>query len=271
MPRKVQFAFGQNWQRFLKFVNENRVRQAAMSLATFLGLKDLQDKSFVDIGCGSGLFSYAAFNLGAKRIVSFDSDALAVDCCSWFHKKANSPANWEIYQGSILDESFIRNLGRFDVVYAWGVLHHTGDLWESIGNSANLVQDHGFYYITVYNKVDRLLGSAFWRKIKKLYNSTPPLSQQIIKALFLIGYATRCCARLENPLNHIRSHEATRGMCWKSDLNDWLGGYPYDCAESGDVVNFVKSRHPEFSLANIKATSGLANNWFLFRRNGITR
>ncbi|MCZ6594898.1 MAG: 50S ribosomal protein L11 methyltransferase, partial [Bacteroidetes bacterium] len=117
----MTFSFGKNWQNFLKSFNDDRVKTAELSITEFLQLRSLQGKSFLDIGCGSGLFSYAAFNLGAKQIVSFNLDPFSVECCNYLHKKADSPNNWDIYEGSILDYNFISKLSKFDIVYSWGV------------------------------------------------------------------------------------------------------------------------------------------------------
>lgn len=146
MNQNRTFAFGKNWQRFLTSLDEDRVRRAEESLTEFMNLPDLHGMSFLDIGCGSGLFSQAALNLGVDRIVSFDADPFSVECCKYLQARANSPEHWEIHQGSVLDRDFLGSLGTFDIVYAWGVLHHTGKMWEAIGNSAELIAPGGFYY-----------------------------------------------------------------------------------------------------------------------------
>ena len=54
----------------------------------------------------------------------------------------------------------------FDIVYCWGVLHHTGNMWKAIDNSTEFVSDTGLYYISIYVK-NRFCG--VWAKIKKTY------------------------------------------------------------------------------------------------------
>jgi len=157
MKERTTFSFGKNWQIFLKGLSEDRFRNAELSLIEFLNMDDLKGKSFLDIGCGSGLFSYAAFTLRADKIVSFDVDPFSVECCKYLHKKANHPGNWKIYEGSILSNNFISQLQTFDIVYAWGVLHHTGNMWQAIKNSLQLVNDNGLYYISIYNKLEENL------------------------------------------------------------------------------------------------------------------
>src|SRR5438093_190589 len=124
--KELRFEFGKNWAAFLPTLNEERIRIAEGSLKRALQVEDLQGKTFIDIGCGSGLFSLAAVRLGAS-VHSFDYDAHSVACTAEL-KRSHFPdhPNWTVEQGSILDQEYIGKLGAFDVVYSWGVLHHTG-------------------------------------------------------------------------------------------------------------------------------------------------
>ncbi len=76
---KQRFEFGANWNRFLAVLNDERIAQAEESLKRMLEVDNLQGKSFLDIGSGSGLFSLAARRLGA-RVYSFDYDPKSVAC-----------------------------------------------------------------------------------------------------------------------------------------------------------------------------------------------
>src|SRR5579859_3512404 len=120
-----RFQFGENWTRFLSVVDEQKIAYAAERLSGLVG--DLRGKSFLDVGSGSGIHSLAAIRLGAVRVVSFDYDPQSVACTREMKKRFAPGANWSAEQGSILDENYIRSLGQFDIVYSWGVLHHTGD------------------------------------------------------------------------------------------------------------------------------------------------
>lgn len=268
MEEKVTFSFGKNWKKFLKSVDEDRFRNAELSLAEFLQLKDLRGKSFLDIGCGSGLFSYSAFNLGAEKIVSFDIDPLCVECCRYLHNKAGSPKNWQIYGGSILDNNFTSKLDKFDIVYAWGTLHHTGKMWEAIKNSARLLKKGGYYYIAIYNEVEGRRGSAFWLKVKKLYNSSPRIGKYALEVLYILRYyILPDLIRLRNPITDMKNYKSYRGMHWRTDATDSLGGYPCEFAKVEEVFKFMKINFPDFNLVNIKTTNSLENNWYLFKRN----
>jgi len=263
---KVTFSFGRNWRDFMRTLNEDRFREAARSLAGFLKLENLRGLSFLDIGCGSGLFSYAAFRLAAAEIVSFDADPFSVECCRHLHGKAGNPGNWKIYEGSVLDADFLSGLGEFDIVYSWGVLHHTGRMWDAVSNSAKLVKKGGYYYIALYRKTGGAFGSEFWLKIKKLYNFLPASGKRFLEIIYITAYFTVNLIRFKNPAAKIKNYKSARGMNWRRDVTDWLGGYPYEFASKKEVLDFMRNNFSSFKPVNtIVASSALANNWYLFR------
>ncbi len=271
MEKEQTFSFGRNWQSFLRSIDDGRVSIAEASLTEFLNLPDLRGKSFLDIGCGSGLFSYAACRLGADRIVSFDLDPFSVECCKFMRNKVSESAEWEILSGSILDEGFVSNLGTFDVVYAWGVLHHTGRMWDAIANAAQLVNPGGYLYLALYNKITGRSGSAswihsFWLKVKRLYNANPTIGVYVLEPLAMSAYLAMVLAKRENPVTHLKNYRSNRGMSWHTDARDWLGGYLYEFATVEEVFTYVRKKFPEFNLLNLKATGGRGLNWYLFQR-----
>ena len=74
-----RFEFGKNWLAFLETLDDERIRVAEESLKEMLMVKDLNGKTFIDVGNGSGLFSLAARKLGAK-VFSFDYDDNSFEC-----------------------------------------------------------------------------------------------------------------------------------------------------------------------------------------------
>jgi len=269
-----KFEFGKNWNNYIqKYLNEDRVQKAIESLQKFTGLVDFKDKTFIDIGCGSGLFSLAAYKLGAKKIISLDVDKSSVECCEYLCEKENSPHNWEITVGDALNSEFITSLGEFDIVYSWGVLHHTGNMWAAISNVSKLIKKGGLFYIAIYNKADGLCihpdgrpgSSKFWYKFKKWFVARSEKTQNtltnIIAGIQIFSYLLR----LKNPYTEIGNHSKNfRGMSWLIDIKDWLGGYPYEYASAGEIFLFMKKNG--FELENLSDNNGLLNNEFLFRK-----
>jgi SAM-dependent methyltransferase len=264
------FSFGRNWQSFLKCIDEPRIKIAEQSLLEFMSVEDLKGKTFVDIGCGSGLFSLAAYRLGAERIVSFDVDPFSVECCKYLQSNAGNPSNWVVETGSILDEQFVQTLGGFDVVYSWGVLHHTGKMWEAVENAAKLVNPGGLYYIALYNKLLTHNGAEhwihrFWTQVKITYNQHPNVGNYVFMPLAMSAYMAIVLLRGENPVAHLRNYRSHRGMSWVTDAVDWLGGYPYEYATVEEVFKFIKTKFAQFALENLKLAGGRGLNWYLFK------
>ncbi len=162
------------------------------------------------------------------------------------------------------------SLGSFDVVYSWGVLHHTGKMWDAIDNSAKMVAPGGHYYIALYNKLLTRNGSQspvhdFWLRVKKLYNAHPLVGKYVLEPLAMAAYLGMVLARLENPITHLKNYKSHRGMSWRTDATDWLGGYPYEFATVEEVFKFVRKKFPNFNLQNLKISGGRGLNWYLFQ------
>lgn len=265
-----RFAFGENWRRFLAVLDESRIRQAEISLRDMLDVQDLTGRSFLDIGSGSGLFSLAARRLGA-RVHSFDYDPQSVACALEI-KRRYLPADtaWTIEQGSVLDSRYLSRLGKFDIVYSWGVLHHTGAMWEALSNAAALVEPEGKLFIAIYN--DQGTASRRWKAVKRTYNRTPrPLRFTIeVPALVVLNWRTSVKDLLRlKPFASWRQYSGNRGMSPWRDLVDWVGGYPFEVARPEEIFDFYKARG--FVLTKLKTAGGSVGcNEFVFARTLVT-
>ncbi|MBI3090369.1 MAG: class I SAM-dependent methyltransferase [Candidatus Tectomicrobia bacterium] len=161
------FEFGRNWKRFVKsYLTDERLAAARQHLSQMLVLETLEGRTFLDIGCGSGIHSLAAYELGAERTVSFDVDHESVEATKMLRATVEHPTHWDVRTGSILDDAFVANLGSFDIVYAWGCLHHTGAMWTALKHAAGLVKAGGQFYIAIYNHDEGAKGSHYWAQRK---------------------------------------------------------------------------------------------------------
>jgi 2-polyprenyl-3-methyl-5-hydroxy-6-metoxy-1,4-benzoquinol methylase len=254
-----RFAFGRNWWHFLSVVDDERVAEARASLCTTLGVTSLKGLSFLDIGSGSGLFSLAAAQLDAARVHSFDSDAASVECTRELKRRfLPEQKTWSIDRGSALDRGYLQSLGTFDVVYAWGVLHHTGDMFRALENAALPVCVGGKLCLAIYN--DQGLRSRVWRTIKRTYNRLPyQLRTPYMVAVMApreLRSAAAAIVRL-HPVRYVRSwtdYKHQRGMSRWYDLVDWVGGYPFEVAKPEVVFSFYAERG--FSLVRLETCGG---------------
>src|SRR5262249_51333182 len=236
--------FGRNWRRYLDETDPDvRTREAVASLTSLFGEGALVGKTFLDIGCRSGLFSLAALRLGASRVVSLDVDPDSVACCRSLADQIQAPADaWTVLHGSILDRDFVERLPRTDVVYSWGVLHHTGAMWTAIENACSRVAPGGKLLIGIYNWRGGRRGTATWQKLKRWYCEAPPWQRQAWEWTYIAWNLMSLGVRLRNPVAHVRGYHQNRGMSWFRDVSDWLGGYPYEAATAGEILAFVRGR-----------------------------
>jgi 2-polyprenyl-6-hydroxyphenyl methylase/3-demethylubiquinone-9 3-methyltransferase len=259
-PETVTFSFGRNWQRFLESLTDERIARAEESLTDWLGR--LRGKTFLDIGCGSGLFSLAAHRLGAAAVASFDVDSASVNCCERLRERAGSPGSWQVHRGSVLDEAFMRRLGKFDVVYSWGVLHHTGAMWHAIREAARHVAPGGTLHLALYNRAS---GWKTWLRLKRLYNRLPGAGKRLMEWTYAGAWGAWSLVRLRSPWRRIREYRSHRGMSWRTDVVDWLGGLPYEVATVAEVKEFVAKEAPQLRPVRVLEVTTTACNWFLFR------
>ena len=262
-----RFGFGENWSKFLSLLNDKRIAEAEKSLCEMLEVKTLAGKTFLDIGSGSGLFSLAARRLGA-RVRSFDYDPASHACTAELKRRYfEFDENWTVERGSALDRSYIESLGEFDIVYSWGVLHHTGAMWTALENAQLPVAADGKLFIAIYN--DTGSQARRWLKIKQIYNRLPTALRPAFAALTVAPQEAKglisALARLK-PNEYIESwtkYDTGRGMSRWRDVIDWVGGLPYEYAAPEAIFEFYKQRG--FRLAKLKCKGvGLGCNEFVF-------
>lgn len=266
----ARFEFGENWTRFLGLLNEDRIVEAENSLKKMLGFESLASKSFIDIGCGSGLFSLAARRLGAN-VHSFDYDPKSVACARELKRRFFADdVNWTIQEASALDTEYLGTLGRFDVVYSWGVLHHTGQMWPALENVAPLAKPSGKLFIAIYN--DTGSQARRWMWIKKTYNNIPRFARPAFALATVLPEEIKNFSRAAMRLKfgeYVQTwtrYDKSRGMNRWRDIIDWVGGYPYEVATPDEIFEFYHARGFELEKMHCGGV-GLGCNEFVFRKN----
>ena len=278
---KTRFEFGKNWTTFIRHhLNEETIRQSRRALCRFLGREDLSlaGLSFLDIGCGSGLSSLAAWRAGAGPIVSFDYDPHSVAATQELHRQAGSPKNWTILRGDALNEGFLRSLPPVDIVYSWGVLHHTGNMARAVHNATLPCKANGLLYLALYSYTSYLNYSLSgaptpeeWLIIKQRYLHAGTLQRRAMELRQL--WRQYCGSAKGNPITildgirkclHDWKNYHARGMNFLVDLRDWLGGWPMEFVHERQLCRDVRE-NGRFSL--LRMDTGQGNTSFLFKKN----
>ncbi len=262
----ARYGFGENWKQYLALLDERRIVDAERSLSEWLGRPRLDGVTWLDIGSGSGLFSLAARRLGA-RVVSFDFDSGSVWCTAELRRRYfPNDADWTVHQGSVLDRDFMASLPEFDIVYSWGVLHHTGQMFSAIENAAAKVRSGGLFYLALYRKT---ILCPVWKVEKRFYSSAPERVRSWLRAAWIAK--TRLAFRLKgrdfDSMVAEGSRAIGRGMDYVRDVDDWLGGYPYEsitppaCREFLGGLGFSLVRERALTQGISIATSSGCDEW----------
>jgi 2-polyprenyl-6-hydroxyphenyl methylase/3-demethylubiquinone-9 3-methyltransferase len=262
----THFEFGKNWSRYGKTITEEDIGVSEADLKRLLALDSLAGKRFLDIGCGSGIHSLAALRLAAAFVQAIDVDRDAVETTEALLSARWPQSNFKVAKANIFEVS-PDDLGSFDIVYSWGVLHHTGDMWGAIKNAAAFVGPDGLFAIAIYRKTG---ACGFWRWEKALYTRRGKLYRGLAIGIYAALRALRDLVRLRNPLAKIRGHNRKRGMKWYTDLVDWLGGYPYESATPDEIRDFVEGlgfrQQQAFRTKPKSGLLGTGNAEYLFRK-----
>lgn len=253
------FDFGENWTSYSKnALTSEALELARDSLKKLFGDEGLRGKRFLDVGSGTGIFSIAALQLGAKHAVGIDINPKCIDIgqknAIQFLGKGTCP---EFRIVSVLDETAMTKLGTFDIVYAWGSLHHTGEMYKAITHVRKNVEKNGKLCLAIYN---RHYTSPWWSIIKYLYNLSPIWLQKMwVGSFYPIIYIAKFLITFRNPF---KMH---RGMDFYYDVVDWIGGYPYEYASEKEILDFIIPKGFKH-IKTFPAILPTGNNEFIFEK-----
>lgn len=225
------FAFGENWASYAAGIGEPEIAQARRDLARLLGSDSLAGRTFLDIGCGSGLHSLAATRMGAQRILACDLDPASVRTTRTLLERFEPSASCEATECSVFSLS-PDGLGTFDVVYSWGVLHHTGNLDRALAIAASLVAPGGVFIVALYRKT---LLCPFWKLEKRWYSKASQEQQRLAQRLYTSVFRLGLRLTGRDPGAYVASYRSKRGMDFAHDVHDWLGGHPYESMSAARV------------------------------------
>lgn len=264
---KDRFEFGKNWESYSQLIDEEAIRQAEERLVKFLGTRDLSGRRFLDIGCGSGLHSLAALRLGASEVLAVDLDPNSVATTRAVMDRFWNRDNVSVRNISVFDLERER-VGDFDIVYSWGVLHHTGDMNRAIEAAVAHVRPGGLFAVALYGKT-RYCGT--WKRIKRWYVNATPAQQAWAERMYVRLFGFYILLRGKRLSTHIANYKKKRGMDFYHDVRDWIGGYPYESIAPQELAALLRPHRFEPLSQNVRKRSGLfgsGNDEYLFRRQG---
>lgn len=258
----ITFSFGENWKNYLKTIDDLDISSANEDILNWLSIGDIKSKKVIDIGCGSGLHSFCFHGNGAEELISIDVDPRSVEATNILRARAGSPSTWSVSTVSILDKSILPALGKFDVVYSWGVLHHTGEMWKAIENASTLVKPGGLFWISLYQK-----GPGYEKDlaIKQKYNNFTPLQKKLFVLKRILKIMWKRLKKGQNPFSW--NEKVARGMHKYHDIIDWYGGLPYEVASKNEIETFLIEKN--FKLIRDHQRKERTCSIYLFKKESL--
>lgn len=152
LVRETKESFDFQWAKIpvgrFMLENEDFRKEAAGYVTQFTGLPAewFKGKRVIDAGCGLGRYSWALCSLGA-RVLSIDQSehgvARTIEACRNF--PGHQAIRADLLQPLPIDEPA-------DLMWSFGVLHHTGDTYRAFKNIARHVRPGGYMYVMIYGK-----------------------------------------------------------------------------------------------------------------------
>jgi predicted RNA methylase len=232
---KSHFSFGENWSQYAQKIDQARIEQAEESLLRLVGREAIQGHTFLDIGCGSGLFSLAAVRLGCKQLLAVDLDPKSVETTRRTLSLHAPDGNWDCRNVSVFDLD-PATMGTFDVAYSWGVLHHTGAMYKAIAKAAKMVAPGGMLTLALYAKTPFC---GMWRLEKRIYAHSPKWVQKTVETVYIEAVRLRLALKGESLKKRREEYWKQRGMDMYYDTRDWLGGYPYESISPDEAMKYM--------------------------------
>ena len=256
----MRFEFGKNWKSFAcNALTPERIQRARNEFFALLSPEELAGRRFLDIGFGQGLGLCFASEAGAQTL-GLDIDANNQEALATTATLLTLSETPKTIIGSILDEALVQSLrddGGFDIVHSWGVLHHTGSMYQALEHASNLVKDGGLFAVAIYQTH---WTSPIWKAIKWTYTAGPEwLQRLLIAVLYPVIFIAKWLVTKEDP------RKKERGMDFYHDVVDWVGGYPYEYATVDELRAFaVQHGFEEIRFRAAQVPTGC--NEFVFQK-----
>ena len=154
--------YGQLWEKF----SYHDLTKTAMKIIrdrwepNQFPIKSISGKRVLDMGCGSGRFSFALGEFGAAEVVGVDYGERGLKVAHDIVHKSGIK-NIHFQKANIIDLPFQDE--SFDFVFSHGTLHHTEDMEQGIAEMVRVTKPGGKIWFYIYGA-----GGIFWYARKKM-------------------------------------------------------------------------------------------------------
>lgn len=131
---------------YFQQVTEKRYR-AEPHVLDFAKFHLWRGKRVLEIGCGIGTDAEQFARHGA-HYTGIDISSQSIQICRDRFKLLD--LSGEFHEGSVTDKELLSHIGKFDLVYSYGVLHHFPGMREHIKNLHEVLEVDGEFRFMVY-------------------------------------------------------------------------------------------------------------------------
>ena len=115
----------------------------------FFTPEEVKGRSVLDSGCGTGIFSIIFANHGAAKVTGIDISEGSLGTALSLKEKFHLD-NAEFKQQDMLELPFAD--ASYDIVWAWGTVHHTTDPFRAIDQLIRVLKPGGSLLLAVYTR-----------------------------------------------------------------------------------------------------------------------
>ena len=115
----------------------------------FYSPQDIEGKSVLDAGCGTGIFSIIFARNGAASVLGIDISEGSLETAKALKTKFDLE-NASFQKQDMLDLPFADE--SFDIVWAWGTVHHTTDPFKAMSELIRVLRAEGSILLAVYTR-----------------------------------------------------------------------------------------------------------------------
>ncbi|MFQ6082591.1 MAG: class I SAM-dependent methyltransferase [Candidatus Aminicenantia bacterium] len=130
-----------------EYLPEYEASQSHLEL--FFKDDEIVNRTILDAGCGTGIFTIIFANKGAKKVIGVDISEGSLNTGRELKEKFKL-SNVEFQKDDMLNLSFKENT--FDIVWAWGTIHHTEDPYKAMEELIRVLKKDGIFFMALYKK-----------------------------------------------------------------------------------------------------------------------